>query len=232
MYQRYDIGISSISPTALEVRIEKWFEEYSLDAREYAFEHLHLTAAPNNSQPRCPNTISDSDYACTHFFKPAVKYATLHDARLVTLYHAISIGIAYLQFLTFPFAYLDFEDSLVPNAGKFHLHVKTYLDNEYGSMLDSAGVICRSVNHIVSHASNGAILNMMFPFHIAYYVIQDPLERGWIWNELRRMSDMGIPISLADINSGHEEWQKFKSLDVCPGCGEHIRQGMHSFCFC
>ncbi|KAK9323797.1 hypothetical protein V1517DRAFT_337508 [Lipomyces orientalis] len=85
----------------LEVRIEKWFEDYSRDAREYAFEHLHLppsasfdlaTAAPNNSQPRCPNMTSDSGFACTHFFKPAVKYSTLHDARLVTLYHGISIG--------------------------------------------------------------------------------------------------------------------------------------------
>ncbi|KAK9319023.1 hypothetical protein V1517DRAFT_376841 [Lipomyces orientalis] len=129
----------------LEVRIEKWFEEYSQDAGEYAFEHLHLPP---------PTTF----HLATAHPITANCGASIRSAIATTSSHS--------------------QNSPVPNADKRHLHVKTYLDNKYGSMLNNASIICRSVNYIVFHASNGAIRNLVFPFEIAYYVIQDLVERG------------------------------------------------------
>ncbi|KAK9327608.1 hypothetical protein V1520DRAFT_264077, partial [Lipomyces starkeyi] len=60
--------------TDLEARLERWFQEYSHSAREYAREQLCLpltvtfdpeTATANIPQPRCLATISDSEYVAT-----------------------------------------------------------------------------------------------------------------------------------------------------------------------
>ncbi|KAK9320603.1 hypothetical protein V1517DRAFT_279624 [Lipomyces orientalis] len=221
----------------LEVRFTKWFEEYCEGAREYARENLHLsstvtfdpaTAAPNFSQPRCPGAMTDSEYYSTHFFRPYIKYATLHDARIVTVYYATTMMAAYLQELTARFAHLDFEDAMSPSLCKHHPEVRAYLESKTSYMRSAARIICRSGHFIIVSASSIGSLNMLFPFRIAHSVIQDTLERGWIWNELRRMHDMGIRLSLADLNGANEEqyvseWKKFKALDTCPGCGEHVR---------
>ncbi|KAK9353609.1 hypothetical protein V1505DRAFT_372991 [Lipomyces doorenjongii] len=226
----------------LEARFDKWFEEYSEGAREYFRENIHLspnvtfdpaTAAPNIPQLRCSATTSDSEYIATHFFRPVVKYATLRDALVVTIYLAARMMVAYLLELTACFAYVDFEDSLAPTQwkcqqGKGHPEVGAYFENKTSYMRDLARIICRSANYIIVRSSNLAVLNLLFPLRIAHSVIQDTLERGWIWNELRRMHDLGIHLSLADLNGANEdqnvsEWKKFKSLDVCPGCGEHVR---------
>ncbi|KAK9243444.1 hypothetical protein V1506DRAFT_568393 [Lipomyces tetrasporus] len=221
----------------LDARFEKWFEEYSEGARGYARKYLHfpptveydpLTGAPIIPTPRCPATMSDQEYTATHFFRPSVKYATLHDAQVVMIYLASRMVIAYLQELTFSFAYLDFEDSLGPKPGKRHPEASAYLEYKTSYMHDLARAICGTGSYMLSSASNIAILNMIFPFRIAYSVMQDPLERGWIWNELRRMHDMGIRLSLADLNGESKDqyvsdWKKFKRLEVCHGCGEHVR---------
>ncbi|KAK9485386.1 hypothetical protein V1527DRAFT_424984 [Lipomyces starkeyi] len=226
----------------LEARFDKWFEEYSEGAREYARENIHLsptvtfdpaTVAPNIPQRRCSATTSDSEYFATHFFRPCVKYATLRDALVVVTYLATRMMVAYLLELTVCFAYVDFEDSLAPTQwtcqpGKCHPEVGAYFENKTSYMRDLARIICRSANYIIVRASNIAVLNLLFPLRIAHSVIQDTLERGWIWNELRRMHDLGIRLSLADLNGANEyqnvsEWKKFKSLDVCTECGEHVR---------
>ncbi|KAJ8096559.1 hypothetical protein POJ06DRAFT_287352 [Lipomyces tetrasporus] len=209
----------------LDARFEKWFEEYSEGARDYARKHLHipptveydpLTGAPIIPTSRCPATMSDQEYTATHFFRPSVKYATLHDAQVVMMYLASRMVIAYLQELTFSFAYLDFEDSLGPKPGKRHPEASAYLEYKTSYMHDLARAICRTGSYMLSSASNIAILNMIFPFRIAHSVMQDPLERGWIWNELRRMHDMGIRLSLADLNGESK-------VKVCHRCGEHVR---------
>ncbi|KAK9384422.1 hypothetical protein V1515DRAFT_372336 [Lipomyces mesembrius] len=232
----------------LEARFDKWFEEYSEGAREYARENMHLsptvtfdpaTVAPNIPQLRCSATTSDSEYIATHFFRPVVQYATLRDALVVMIYLASRMMVAYLLELTVCFAYVDFEDSLAPTQwkcqpGKCHPEVGAYFENKTSYMRDLARIICRSANYIIVRASNSAVLNLLFPLRIAHSVIQDTLERGWIWNELRRMHDLGIRLSLADLSGANEdlnvsEWKKFKSLDVCPGCGEHVRPLMRCF---
>ncbi|KAK9244822.1 hypothetical protein V1506DRAFT_540136 [Lipomyces tetrasporus] len=221
----------------LEARFAKWFEEYCEGAREYARENLHLsptvtfdpaTAAPNFSQPRCPGAMTDSEYFSTHFFRPHIKYATLHDARIVITYYAAAMMTAYLQELTACFACLDFEDAMSPNPGRHHPEVKAYLESKVNYMRSAARIICRSGRFIIVRMSSVGVLNMLFPFRIAHSVIQDTLERGWIWNELRQMHDMGIRLSLADLDGANEElyvseWKKFKALDTCPACGEHVR---------
>ncbi|KAK9384168.1 hypothetical protein V1515DRAFT_612559, partial [Lipomyces mesembrius] len=135
---------------------------------------------------------------------------------MVTNYYSALIIIAYLQLLTVYFAYLDFEPSIVSKPCISHPGLTDYLESKYGHILGIAGLICRSCNYII-RASSIAVLT--------HYSIPDTLERGWIWNELLRMHDTGIRLSLADP-TGHEdqfvsEWKKFKALDVCPGCGEH-----------
>ncbi|KAK9349761.1 hypothetical protein V1523DRAFT_458586 [Lipomyces doorenjongii] len=207
--------------TDLEARFDKWFQEYSQRARDDARKHLHFsptvsfdsaTAKPNVPQPRCPAMKSDSEYATTHFFRPLVNYSTLHDAHMVTTYYSARIIVAYLQVLTVYFAHPGLTD---------------YLESKYGYILGIAALICRSCNYII-RASSIAAVSMLFPLRVAHYSIQDTLERGWIWNELLRMHDIGIRLRLADP-TGHEdqflsEWKKFKALDVCPGCGEHVRR--------
>ncbi|KAK9373332.1 uncharacterized protein V1513DRAFT_480452 [Lipomyces chichibuensis] len=226
----------------LEARFDKWFEQYSEGAREYARENIHLpptvtfdpvTVAPNIPQLRCSASTSDSEYMATHFFRPFVKYATLRDALVITIYLATRMMVAYLLGLTVCFAYVDFEDSLAPTQWncqpvKGHPEVGAYFESKTSYMRDLARIICRSTNYIIVRASNIAVINLLFPLRLAHSVIQDTLERGWIWNQLRRMHDVGIRLSLADLNGANEyqnvsEWKKFKSLDVCPGCGEHVR---------
>ncbi|KAK9357171.1 hypothetical protein V1504DRAFT_465466 [Lipomyces starkeyi] len=221
--------------TDVEARFDKWFQEYSQGARDYARRHLHLsptvsfdsaTATPNVPLPRCPATKSDSEYAATHFFRPLVNYTTLHDAHMVTTYYSARMIIAYLQLLTVCFAYLDFEASIVSKPCISHPGLTDYFESKYGYILGIAGLICRSCNYII-RASSIAALNVLFPLRVAHYSIQDTNERGWIWNELLRMHDMGIRLSLADPTGRGDqfvsEWKKFKALDVCPGCGEHVR---------
>ncbi|KAK9390173.1 hypothetical protein V1515DRAFT_529493, partial [Lipomyces mesembrius] len=221
--------------TDLEARFEKWFQEYSQGARDYARKHLQLsptvsfdsaTATPNVPQPRCPATTSDSEYAATHFFRPLVNYTILHDAHMVTTYYSARIIIAYLRLLTVCFAYLDFETSIVSKPCTSHPGLADYFESKYGYILGIAGLICRSCNYIIRTSSVSA-LSVLFPLRVAHYSIQNTIERGWIWNELLRMYDMGIRLSLADP-TGHvdqfvSEWKRFTALDVCPGCGEHVR---------
>ncbi|KAK9350212.1 hypothetical protein V1523DRAFT_442758 [Lipomyces doorenjongii] len=218
----------------LESRFDAWFARYFESARDFAREYLHLsrtvkfdpaTAAPSVPTRRCPATMSDSEYYATHFFRPFVKYATLHDARIVTMYLAARMMVAYLQNLTVYFACLDFEDSLAPNPGERHTDLKAYIENKTNYARDIARTICRSGNYMLTRGSN---IHLLFPFRVALSTIVDTLERGWIWNELRRMHDMGIRLSLADLNGTFadqyvSEWKRFKNLDVCPGCGEHLR---------
>ncbi|KAK9489711.1 hypothetical protein V1508DRAFT_406884 [Lipomyces doorenjongii] len=222
----------------LESRFDAWFARYFESARDFAREYLHLsltvkfdpaTAAPSVPTPRCPATMSDSEYYATHFFRPSVKYATLHDARIVTMYLAARMMVAYLQNLTVYFACLDFEDSLAPNPGERH-NLEAYIENKTNYARDIARTICRSGNYMLTRGSN---IHLLFPFRVALSTIVDTLERGWIWNELRRMHDMGIRLSLADLNGTFadqyvSEWKRFKNLDVCPGCGEHLR--LHTQC--
>ncbi|KAK9236985.1 hypothetical protein V1525DRAFT_388931 [Lipomyces kononenkoae] len=221
----------------LDARLDKWWDEYSDSVREYARESLHFsptvtfdpaTGAPDVAQPRCPATTSDSEFFATHFFRPAVKYVTLRDSLLVVVYLATRMVVAYLLQLTVCFKYVDFDDSLCPNPMQSDPDVRAYIENKTGYMRDLANIICRSTNYIIVRSSNLAILNLLFPLRIAHSVVQDTLERGWIWNELRRMHDLGVRLSLADLHGANEdkhvdEWKKFKSLDVCAGCGEHVR---------
>ncbi|KAK9320844.1 hypothetical protein V1517DRAFT_340397, partial [Lipomyces orientalis] len=116
------------------------------------------------------------------------------------MYLASRMVIAHLQGVTVSFAYLGFEDSLRSRPGNRHSEATAYLEYKTSYMRDLARAICRTGSYMFSSASNIAILNMIIPFRIAHSVIQDPLERGWIWNELRRMHDMDIRLSLTDLN--------------------------------
>ncbi|KAK9321815.1 hypothetical protein V1517DRAFT_339473 [Lipomyces orientalis] len=226
--------------TDLETRLADWFEVYSEGARKYAREKYHFpssvtfvpaTATANIPLPRCPATTSDSEYISTHFFRPIANYATVDDARMTMWYYATRMMISYLHQLTIAFAYLDLEEALASNPSKGHPEISAYIGNKMSSLHDWARVVCGSLNFVMVHTPNVAVLNFLFPLiplRIAHAFSQDTLERGWIWNELRRMHDMGFRVSLPEVNYAQDEqhvtdWKKFKRLEVCPGCGEHVR---------
>ncbi|KAK9238663.1 hypothetical protein V1525DRAFT_400668 [Lipomyces kononenkoae] len=221
----------------LECRFETWFKQYFDDAQAYAHTELHLppsvtfdsvTAAPNIPQPRCPATASDTEYASTHFFKPAINYVTVHDARAIIAYCATRMAIAYLQQLTARFAYGEFEDSTAPSPRECNPEVDAYIKSKARYLENLSRVTCRSWDYVRVHSSNIAVLNILYPLRVAHSVIKDTLELGWIWNELHRIDNMGIRVSLADLWGPYaaeymSEWKAFMSLEVCQGCGEHIR---------
>ncbi|KAK9370369.1 hypothetical protein V1509DRAFT_343643 [Lipomyces kononenkoae] len=228
--------------TDLECRLEMCFKQYSDGAREYTHTQLQLplfvtfdsgTATPNILQSRCPATMSEAEYVATHFFKPVVNYVTVHDARLVLSYSATRMIIAYLQQLTVRFAYGEFEDSAAASSGESCSGLEAYVESKDKCLSDLARITCRSWSYLREHSSSLiTTLSILYPLRIAHSVIKDNLERGWILNELRRIDNMGIRLSLADLNGPHEEeytseWKAFMSLEVCQGCEEHIRPVRH-----
>ncbi|KAK9483045.1 hypothetical protein V1527DRAFT_454495 [Lipomyces starkeyi] len=230
--------------TDLEIRFANWFEVYSEGARKYAREKYHFpssiifdpaTVTADIPQPRCPAMKSSGEYISTHFFRPIANYATVDDARIIMWYYSMRMMISYLQQLTIGFAYHDFEEALAGNPNEFHPQVLAYVGNKMRYLYDWARIICGSVNFVNVRASNVAVFNMLFPLfplRMAHSVTQDPLERGWIWNEIRRIHGTGFRVSLVELNDAQEEqheseWKDFKRLDVCPECGEHVRPRIH-----
>ncbi|KAK9491187.1 hypothetical protein V1508DRAFT_399150 [Lipomyces doorenjongii] len=74
----------------LDSRFDRWFNEYSRNAREYTRPRRHpgpghIVVRPGDRDAyvpahRCATTKSDIEWQATHFLKPDVKFVTLHDA--------------------------------------------------------------------------------------------------------------------------------------------------------
>lgn len=237
----------------IDRQLAEWLECYIPDAQDYFFRVRNLaknTAEFDfkagtfiNAREVCRLSQTDDKRRSTHYFHPALDYATLHDARLITLFHSVKIVTSYLHQLIAPALFYDFDEFY----GNHILNKQ--LEEEYRTkmqqvMIDSSSIIGRSFKYFLSRNSNAAIMSLLFPLGVDRTSLTNPYERGWIWAQLQAVhsrmkpSGAGQSSSAVDgLNGGFilkeldfhkciKEWQLYKSLPVCEGCGEHLQSGL------
>ncbi|KAK9461930.1 uncharacterized protein V1516DRAFT_663638 [Lipomyces oligophaga] len=229
------------SLVSIESEFNKWFESFSRSHREAVISMFHIKAEDNVEMDQdsccplfthriCPLMQSKEEWIATHFFKPDYLFSSTMHAKKVLLYYSLRIYSKLLLELSLCILDTNLEE-LQTNNGELDLQNPGRLDELEQVRADVqkyATIICRSVDYVLKKGVLGITANLLFPLCLVYVVRENRLDRGWIYNKLDKLTKLGLKISMiavgADIDGKkRRQWLDYQSLDICPGCGEQIR---------
>ncbi|KAK9312021.1 hypothetical protein V1524DRAFT_456886 [Lipomyces starkeyi] len=209
----------------LTERFEQWFVEYTANAKSFAKQDVSLAVTDSYIRAitsRCPAAADDEEWHSTHFFKPLISCPTSYDARLIGIYYAAWMMLIQMVQHIRVFKVMHQHGYRDPSAVLVSPGLEMFLIHTSRNMAELAVLICRSCPQMQSEKYGFAILNLTLSLRLASRALRDPLDRGWIWDQLLSIDEYFPSLCFGDDipnETMQQEWHIYKQQPYEISCG-------------
>ncbi|KAK9327145.1 hypothetical protein V1520DRAFT_349630 [Lipomyces starkeyi] len=207
----------------LAERFEQWFVEYTVNVESLAQQDVSLAGTDSYIRAmttRCP-AVADEEWHSTHFFKPLIRCPTSYDARLMGIYYAARMMLIRMLQHTRVFKVMNQHGYREPSAVLVSPELETFFIHTSRKMTELAVLICRCCPLAQPEKYGFAVVSQTLSLRVACRALWDPLDRGWIWDQLLSIDECFPSLCFEDDipnETMRKEWHIYKQQRICSQC--------------
>ncbi|KAK9458552.1 uncharacterized protein V1516DRAFT_688088 [Lipomyces oligophaga] len=220
---------------SLDLKIDVCFDIYKAEVDDYIewnaddglkqcvrdkFTHMPMVYTP------CSSCTDEEEWIETHFFKPELKSLTMYASRMILTIYYLKTLVTYMKTMTTPAWLLTYDQVQSSAAAWGKSIVRQCVERCWHQIRVYLVVLVRLGADAFTFTGKPVILPHIFPLGDRYTVLQDPLERGWIWDQIQVLRELRNEGSFAKYGDARadSELRMFRSLPTCRECGERVRR--------